>query len=382
MKVGIITFHFVSNQGGVLQAFASQSFLEKHGYEAFIINYRPKYHTIRYLPHKNPYIYTKWYWKKNKGVNILKRILLTLLSFARCVWMNLKQSDTRKYYLFEKFITNHLHQTREYENLSQLKNNPPQLDAYVSGSDQLWNPDLLNFAFDPAYFLAFGPNEIPKIAYAVSSGKKLTPKEESQLQSLCRNFSAISLREYNESTVKAIGRDVHICIDPTLLLDAEDYKLVEGNCQEKEPYIFVYGFETNNDIQEAVNKAVAMLGCKVINGSPDRINLKNECKKLHDYDPGMFLSLVKNAECVVTNSFHGTAFSLIYQKPFITVPHTTRGQRMTELLGKLNLGYKIYGNQDFDINKEIDWGEVYKKLNELRKQSSDFLLNSLKYLNK
>jgi len=377
MKVGIITFHFVSNQGGVLQAYASQLFLQKHGHDAYIINYRPGYHTVRYAARKNPFLYTSWYWKKFKNKSLSKRIFLTIKSFFRCVVMNVSGTDRKKWQLFDTFISNNLRQTEVYTSLKQLRKNPPPFDAYVSGSDQLWNPDLLNFAFDPSYFLDFGPSKVRKITYAVSSGKKLSERENAQLASLCKNLSSISLREYDESTVKAIGRDVQICIDPTLLLEKEDYQKVESQTIEPEPYIFVYGFENNEATQQAVDMAVAKYNCKIINGSPDRIFLSNACKKLRDYAPDRFLTLIKNAQCIVTNSFHGTAFAVIYKKDFITVTHTTRGKRMVSLLDNLGLNCRLFDHQNFDFNSSIDWVAVETELSTLKKQSSDFLLNSI-----
>lgn len=377
MKVGIITFHFVSNQGGVLQAYASQAFLQKHGHEACIINYRPKYHTVRYAAHKNPFRYAGWYWKRFGNKGLISRILLTFRSFIRCIVLNLKKTDRKKSQLFEAFISRNLKQTTRYTSLKQLQKNPPLLDAYVSGSDQLWNPDLLNFAFDPAYFLDFGASSVRKVAYAVSSGKKLSAKEESQLAALCKNFTAISLREYEESTVMAIGREVSICLDPTLLLEAKDYHEIESSVVEKEPYIFVYGFESNDDIQQAVDKAVAKYNCKIINGSPDRIFLSNPCMKIKDYAPDRFLSFIKNAQCVVTNSFHGSAFSIIYKKDFITVTHTTRGKRMSSLLDNLGLSGRLFGRPEFDFDRPVDWNSVTAKLSELKEKSSVFLLNSI-----
>ena len=377
MKVGIITFHFVSNQGGVLQAYASQKFIEKSGHEASIIDYRPGYHTVRYASRKNPFTYTEQYWKKFQNRFAIKRVLLTVRSFARCMYMNIMHTDDGVVAAYEKFVKENLHLTRQYKSLKQLISDPPQLDAYVTGSDQLWNPEILDYKFDSAYFLPFGDKKIPKVAYAVSTGKNLTAKEEGQLKELAMDLTAVSLREFNESTVTAIGKDVHICIDPTLLLDESDYASVESKSVETEPYIFVYGFETTNEIKQAITLAMKKYSCKVINGSPHRIKLDGNVVNLRNYGPDLFLTLIKNASCVVTNSFHGTAFSIIYKKDFITVPHSTRGKRMVELLGKLNLLQRLWGTDVFSFEESIDWGFVYEELYILRKHSADYLLSAI-----
>lgn len=376
MKVGIITFHFVSNQGAVLQCLATQRFLEMHGYEAWVIDYRPHYHTIRYEDPKNPFLYAKWYFKKFRRIFFPVRILLTLRSFARCISYNINHSDAEVVNEFNGFVNKNLHLTRRYRSLKDLKMNAPDFDAYITGSDQLWNPDILDQRMDPAYFLAFG-KKIPKVAYAVSLGRNLESQEMRELKELSKNLTAVSLREYNKEAVDAIGRDVHICLDPTLLLDSEDYAGYESGQKEEKPYIFVYGFEDTNAIQEAISSMCKTLKCRVINGSPHRIKLSGNVKNIHAYGPDRFLSFIRYAECVVTNSFHGTAFSIIYKKRFITVPHSTRGQRMIDLLEKLGLNQCLWNHPEFDGNKNIEWDKVYRKLKYFRQFSARYLLTSI-----
>lgn len=209
-----------------------------------------------------------------------------------------------------------MHLTDEYKTFKKLKDAPPQLDAYISGSDQVWNPDLLEQEFDKAYFLDFGGPEIHRITYAVSMGK-IHDQETfiSTTKPLQRN-RAISLREYSQEDIKSIGRDVHICIDPTFLLDAEDYADVESKEAEETPYIFAYGFETNALLKDAVETAAKKFNCRIINGSPKWLHLDGDVKVVSGYGPDRYLTLIKNAECVVTNSFHGTGFFNYISKRF------------------------------------------------------------------
>ena len=377
MKIDILTFHFVSNQGGVLQCYALQTFLEKQGHEVRVIDYRPSYHTVRYDAVKNPFVYTRWYWRRFRNADALTRAVRAGKSFARCIYLNARQDERITAQLFSNFIQKNLHLTEKYTTLKQLRKRPPQADAYVVGSDQLWNPDLLDFEFDPAYFLDFGGSAIPRISYAVSTGRQLNKNELSQLGNLCERLSAVSIRENNEQLIKAVGRDVHICIDPTLLLHAEDYASVENTQNEAEPYIFVYGFEDTDEIHQAVEKAVEKYHCRVLNGCPHRIKLQRETVKLRALAPDRFLTLVKNARCVVTNSFHGTAFSVIYRKDFITVSHRTRGGRMTELLTKLGLRSRLWGDSMFSFEGTPDYEEANKRIELLRRHSAEFLLASV-----
>ena|GEM_PF-149044 len=377
MKVSIITFHFVSNAGGVLQCLALQTFLKKWGHDVNIIDYRPSYHTVRYEIIKNPFQYSLWIWEKYHNKKMKRRILITGKVFFKTIAANLKKSDKNVSTYYSHFIHNYINLTDRYTSYTQLKNNPPLADAYITGSDQLWNPDLLDIDFDPAYFLKFGATGMPKISYAVSTGKELNNTEIVKLGKLADELTAISVREYNPKVVDALGQDVHICIDPTLLLDVEDYASVESDIIETEPYVFVYGFENTAGLHDAVHLAVNKYNCKVINGCPHRIKLDDSVQKLRDYGPDRFLTLIKNAQCVVTNSFHGTAFSVIYHKDFITVTHSTRGGRMISLLYQLGLTSRLWGSADFDFSGIPDFENVDKRRSFMRQYSSDFLLSAI-----
>lgn len=377
MKIDIITFHFVPNQGAVLQCFASKKFLERQGHEVKIIDYRPDYHTVRYDKVKNPFKYAAWYWRKHAKKRLLIRVRIYVQSVVRAIIMNIKQPDAGKLDEFEKFVHKNLSLTERYTSLNQLKENPPIADAYISGSDQLWNPELLNQEYDNAYFLDFGKEDTARVSYAVSMGKIQDSMSLKKLKGCCENLTAISLREYDKEAINAIGHDVHICIDPTLLLNAEDYEAAESKVKENAPYIFVYGFENTAGIHDALEVAKGKYACKVINGCPHRIKLGDSAQKLRDYGPDRFLTLVKNAECVVTNSFHGTAFSIIYHKDFITVTHSTRGGRMTSLLYHLGLTSRLWGCENFDFSGTPNFEEVEKRRTVLRKYSCEFLLEAI-----
>lgn len=373
MKIGIITFHFAFNQGAVLQCCAMQKYLESKGHEAYVIDYRPKYHTVMHAAWRDPIVYSGVFWKKFKDRKPATRSYLTARSFLRCMYWNLSGVDRKNQKAFLAYDKKSLNLTDEYRTLEQLQSSPPAFDAYISGSDQVWNPDLTDQEFDRAYFLDFGAPETRRITYAVSMGKNHTPETLLQLKELCKGLDAVSIREYSREDIDAIGRDVHICIDPTLLLREEQYADVEDDFVPEQPYIFAYGFETNPSLIKAVQEAVRKYNCRVINGSPKWLKLKGAVDVVSGYGPDRFLSLIKNAECVVTNSFHGTAFSIIYKKDFITVAHSTRGKRMTDLLCKLGLSHRLYGREDYSFEKPVDYDAVDKVLDVLRSHSGEYL---------
>lgn len=377
MKIGIITFHFAFNQGAVLQCYAMQRYLESCGHDAYVINYRPRYHTIMHSAWRNPFVYSFVFWKKLKKYGFLMRFYLTGRSFARCMIWNIMGIDKRNANAFRHFCSQHLHLTKVYRSFKELRDDPPQFDAYISGSDQVWNPELLEGEFDKAYFLDFGGSRIRRITYAVSMGERQDQENLLKLQTLCEGIDAISFRECKQEDIKAVGRDVHICIDPTFLLDTEDYGAVESQNIEELPYIFVYGLETNEALKEAVGIFAEKYKCRIINGSPKWVHLNGDVKEISGYGPEQFLTFIKNAKGVVTNSFHGTAFSIIYKKDFITVPHSTRGKRMEDLLAKLGLSYRIYGEEGFSVRKTIDYDIVNEKLERLKEHSKEYLKMAL-----
>lgn len=377
MKIGILTFHFAFNQGAVLQCYALQKFLERQGHEVLVIDYRPRYHTIMHAAWRNPFVYSKVFWGKNKHRSLWVRLGLTARSFLRCMYWDVFQVDRRSQASFQAFVRNHLHLTTEYQTLRQLQDNPPEMDVYISGSDQVWNPELLGGYFDPAYFLDFGKEETRRVTYAISMGKRQTPEVLAQLKDLCRSLDAISLREYSKADIEAVSRDVHVCIDPTFLLAAEDYSDVESAASGDEPYVFVYGFETNGALQKAVDLAVTKYHCRVVNGSPKWLKIQGEVENVSGYGPDRFLSFVKNAKCIITNSFHGTAFSIIYRKDFITVPHTTRRKRMEDLLFKLGLCSRLFGHESFSFEVPLDYVNAYIVLGRLKAHSMEYLKMSI-----
>lgn len=376
MKTGIITFHFTHNQGAVLQCYALQTVLNKMGNQAGVINYCPPYHTVRYSAVKNPFVFAISNDKKLKNKKFSFRTYQFVRNFAKSVYLTITGEYKKREENFQQFIGKHLVLSKRYKSLKELQKTPPKFDAYITGSDQVWNPDMHNGSFDKAYFLDFGESSIKKLSYAASLRQTYSEDEKKELASLCRNIDAVSSRETNGALDEVLGRPYEICIDPTLLLQAEDYSSLEAENSEKEPYIFVYGFETSSGIVQAVSEISKALNIRVVNGSPDKIKLPN-CKNAQYYGPDKFLSYIKNADFVITNSFHGTAFSLIYNKHFVTVPHTTRGRRMIELLKKLDLSNRLWGDSNSVWEQEIDYLAVNEKLSVLKKESVEFLERNL-----
>lgn len=378
MKVGIITFHFTTNQGAVLQCYALKTWLEKHGHEVQVINYRPGYHTIRYQPHKNPFLIARGAWRKRNYLSMPKRVYAAGVSFFHTLQENKENFDAEKFRLFSSFAEEYLSETRVYPSLKSLQNDPPQLDVYISGSDQLWNPDLLDMVLDGAYFLDFGDKRTKKITYAVSAKEHYNNKEKRLIANYCEGLDAVSIREKNKDIDEVLKGREKVCIDPTLLLDKDSYVCIQSERLVSEPYLFVYGFENSTEINTAIHVIAEKYHLKIINGCPHRIKISDPHESVYDYDPKDFLSYIANAHFVISNSFHATAFSIIYEKDFVVVPHSTRGKRMTELLEKLGIKDRVWNNDSQDVSELIDYKSVKDRLLMLRKESEDYLLQQLK----
>ena len=377
MKTGVITFHFTHNQGAVLQSFALQKVLQKLGYEAELIDYCPSYHTIRYSAKKNPFAMAKMNVIKQNGKGLIPNTINYAKGFLKGIYFSLAGTYKLREEKFNSFLSKNLKMSVKYKTLKQLRKNPPSYDFYISGSDQLWNPDLLDGNFDPAYFLNFGGESVKRLTYAVSMRESYTEKERGEMSELLKMIDCLSVRESNNVLDEISGNHYTVCIDPTLLLSKEDYSSVEAKNEEDSPYVFVYALENSLVLANAAGIIAEKLGASIINGSPEKIKISG-AKLATDYSPDEFLSYIKNSKFVLTNSFHGTAFSIIYNKQFVTVPHTSRSKRMIELLDKLNISDRLWKDSTCDWQKEIDYEAANKNLEKLKEDSISYLLNSLK----
>lgn len=357
MKIGIITFHFPVNYGAVLQAYALQQTLTAMGHDVEVIDYKPDYHVKR----------SQWTWRYG-GFHIRNLILPRL---------NNK---------FVRFRDKHLRLTdRTYRNIDELKNAPPKVDAYICGSDQIWNPDITNI--DPAYFLAFGPPEVKRIAYAASFGKTtLHETEKEKIKGLIQQIDHVSIREKSGvDLVNAIsGISSEWVLDPTLLMD--DYESITEPPSFKQKFVLILNLQSNsllNHTAEMVSRASGY-PLVVINN----LSMKFwEQKGRRCYpSPEGYIGLIKAAEYIVTNSFHGTVFSILFRKPFITTAlggkSAEKNIRMTGFLTSCGLSNRFIDRFSNDVitktlSTKIDWQHVGRSIEKQRESSMNFLKTSL-----
>lgn len=365
MRAGVITFHSAHNYGASLQTWALQQALKKIGVEPCVINYHPQIIDRLYVaPKQNTFAKRRRYLLKKNYRNTVKQ----------------QRAKYEKYQAFIKEQFNLLGDFTEYEQLATANLN---LDAYITGSDQVWNSDHIN-GFDPAYFLNFAPSTAKKLSYAASVGRDIIYAQyRPKFKESFADYTAISVRE--ESVKPAIeelagGKEVSVVLDPTLLLEKEEYEKLRKPVEKRGKYILVYMMERNASLISFANRLSIALGIPVIQRRRQKI-FKNELYNFASDTPDEFLSEVEGAEFVLTNSFHGTVFSIIYEKPFISMLHTSTGSRTSDLLKSVGLeDHILYRTTEFKELSQLEIKDIpalRTRIKQLREASYQFLKNAL-----
>ena len=363
-RVYTVTFHTADNYGAVLQAYALQQILLKK-YDTKILNYDCQPISSEYK-----------LFKKSRG------------NFIKCGVQLLKDIvNIKKNYVriknFDKFRNNMLF-TDKYSTKEQIINNYPRADVYITGSDQIWNP-VLTDGLDDVFMLNFGHNDFKKIAYAASAGSNETLKKcEDELISNIKSIDYISAREENLSNLLTdkLGKNIPMVLDPSLLLSKNEWlSIVPSNKIFSEKYIFVYCGREPDYFYDIVNELAEETGYLVVySGRRDREHYYHCRKKsYYEFGPAEFVSMIANAEYVVTASFHGTAFSIIFNKKLYAVLNKY-SDRLRTLLDKLKLNDCIVENlDDFKRkrNRKIDWEVVNNILKNERDKSINWLYKSI-----
>lgn len=365
-KIGILTFHNAHNYGAMLQAYALQKKCEKYG-DCEIINYNNKkisnqYKVIRTVG-KNP-------------VKITKRILSDLKNYK------LKRIRFDK---FNDFMNSYLKLSEEkYLSEKNIKNEELKYDIIITGSDQVWNPQIVGELSD-IYTLNFGQNEIKRISYAASVGDtKVIINDKESFKNKLAKLDFISVREedaQNELS-KIISKNINVVLDPTLLMSKEEWnsELTEiSNYAEK--YIIAYVVEPDEEYIKIVNHLSEKTGLRVVHFGLKNPGYKNVWKSAYTEGPFEFINLIKNAEYVVATSFHATVFSIIFNKRFFIIPHRKTGARVTNLLKRLEIDRRTFSNYDefknIDYNFETDWKQVEKILKKEQEKSIKWLKDAI-----
>lgn len=370
-SIGIITIHKIYNYGSVLQAYALQFICEKLGYKTEIIDYKfpNEYHlNNRFTTPDNNRKSEPW-------------LLKLLFAF----------SLVRQHKGIRNFVNKYMKLSRvSYESPEALVDNVPVYDIYITGSDQLWNPKHTNA--DPSFMLHFAPDKALKISYAASIASEIPVELQSEYSRYLGRYSHISMREQAGIDVvnKLSGKEAVTVLDPTLLLDAKEWnKLATSSKSRKRKYILCYflnysfdAFPYVDDFAEYVQKQT---GYDIISIArpPHKFRSLKHAEYRVGASPEEFLSLIRDAEIILTTSFHGTAFALNFEKPLFTIVKSvnesdSRQLNLMRSVGLENLVVSKDSNYP-DINTAYyDKSRMRSLLQNLRDDSLDFLKKSLK----
>lgn len=367
-RIGVTTIFNVPNFGSVLQAYATQKILESLGYEVQIINYQ--------FPND---------WHYRHGLQKYSSLISKIAS-----WLGLFPHH-RKNKKLEKFRRKYLNLTRLYNNLDDLeRENWSCFDLFCVGSDQVWNPRFV--LGDSAYMLSYIPDCIPRFSLASSFAVKTLPLSlRPKYKQYLSKFVSMSVREKNG--VQILNDELHIkdkisvILDPTLLLTPKEWmQLVNFSFQKKKKYILLYmlcyAYEPRPYIFSVIEYYQKKFGYDVIalEGYQDSKNCGIKMINATDSSVAMFINYFKNADIVVTSSFHGTAFALNFGRPLISIiPDGSEDDRQSTLLKSVGLSQCIVPiNSSIDnISPFYDIKKEQKLLREKRKKSLTWITETL-----
>ncbi len=364
MKIEIVTLHRITNFGSMLQTYATQRSIEKLGHQAEVLDFVPVGMTYK------------------RAVFPIEKVPLVVQAakfIPRLVCM------TTEFAVMSSFINKYIKvSSRKYHNYQEIIENIPFADAYLSGSDQVWNTQNHNPDDDlKAYYLGFAPKGKKRVAYAGSFGKNdFTETEIAIMKEYLAKYDAISVREDDGLNILqrlGFNNGVHV-VDPTLLLAGEEWKdFASRHKKPKGNYIFVYNLNRNKLIKEIAVRLSKETGLKIINFADT-----------YDFIPGAknrlvnnafdFINHIAGAEYVVTDSFHGTAFSINLNRNVVTVKAPRYNSRLESILRLTGLQSRMVENVEDGVKiamQPVDYTGVNIKLNVAREISWNYLKNAL-----
>lgn len=380
--IGICIRYFHENYGGMLQAFATTKLLEERGIDYEIIRYKKKKNIIfilKSLPRLfNNILLNDKYEALQKRLSLKKH---SQFEEANRIRMNAFE-EFRK----EKFEDKLSDVYFGYEN---LKKGAKRYSAVLTGSDQLWSPAGLPTNF---YNLMFVPDDIRKISYASSFGVKYIPwYQKKRTSKFLKRIEYISMRENSGKCIvkELTGKDVPVVLDPVFMFDEDGWeKLIPTKRVYENKYIFAYFLGNNSNYRKAVEKLAQVTGLKIVT-LRHLDQFVEEDEKFGDYAPydvrpDKFLNLIRGAQYICTDSFHGAVFSIIHRKQFIVFnrysdnSRHSKNSRIDSLCQNLGITNCRY-NEDITsiLKNEIDYTNVEKKYMELKKQSVEYLDKAL-----
>lgn len=372
MKIGILTLPQETNYGGILQAFALQRVLRNMGHDVLTIDRHNRREYPSFGRHIAGYLkrLVQHYLQGKKNVSVKWNPFLSSEEYDRV------SKDT------QKFIDRNIRLTRRVfsDQLAEI-DKEYLFDAYVVGSDQVW---LDNYC--PESFLSFvSRTGVKKVVYAASCGKRSFFDNPSKLKicrELVKDFNGVSVREEHLVNLckERLGIDAQWVLDPTMLLTPDDYIGVSEPAAGDEPVLFSYILDSSGDKDSIVQSLAKMLNVPVVNGNRAGAAVTGKDKSFPTVDA--WLRNMSRARLVVTDSFHGTVFSILFNKPFVTIGNARRGMaRFQSLLGRFGLQSRLINPESLDYmqiaGEPIDFSRVNEIIASDRVKSLSFIEKAL-----
>lgn len=381
-KAGLCVRYDCDNFGSMLQIFATQRAIEKVGWNYEIIRYNK--FTFSFILKNVTRVFNP-YFMRGKLKEFQRRIKL---KFYPEVEKGCKtRSNCIKEYR-ETFIGPY---SCEFNGFEKLREGSSDYDAIIVGSDQLWTPAGIKSKF---YNLLFVPDNIKKVSFATSFGVGAIPKSQQKMTSqYLKRIDFISVREIKGAEIikSLIDKDVTVALDPTLLFSGSEWEQIFPTQRIiEEPYILAYFLGSNEEHRDVIDSLGKSCGLKIVTiPFMDEfldLDLGFGDTQLYDVGPIDFLNLIRGAEYICTDSFHGTVFSILNHKKFITFNRTrnndkqTRNSRIDSLFDLLSLENRRYSPQMdvwIALEEKIDYSAVEQRLQKLRMETMEFLDNAL-----
>jgi hypothetical protein len=361
VKIGILTFHCAHNYGAVLQAYGLKEVLKSLGHSVEIIDYRPKYFANKY----NPFAF------QNSSFYDFLRSVLGKYRIIPTLFWQLKRNIG-----FNNYINRVLKPVR-----IDLEKTDNEFDVFIVGSDQIWNPNITGKCFDKVYFGEFKASSKKKIvAYAASAGGYTFSVEEmKQLKELFSKFHRISVREEtlkDKFSCLGVGA-VEQVLDPVLLATGDVFKKISNHVVRKGKYVLVYQVVVDPETMRIAKDIAMKLDADVVELTA-KVSFSFSFHKDQSAPPNKFIGYFNNAEFIVTTSYHGMVFSILFGKPFYVVSlDSNHDNRSRSLLISLGLEDRLIPKFLYPKSLKIDYTLTNMKLDKLRQNSLDFLVGAL-----
>lgn len=351
-KIYISTYCEWSSYGSVLQSLGLKSALNDIGCESTILKDVP--------------------FPKFKKNSFLKSLRSPKNTVKKILDIPFSKNEKQIFKKGTDFIKNNI-DIEYFNSYGELCKSHPYADGYIAGSDQIWHPALCKEAF----FLGFAPKNSKKISYAASMGvTEVPPENKEKFSRLLKNFNSYSVREKEMVPIveEITGVIPAVHIDPTFLLPKDEWRAFQSKYKTAKPYILVYAIYWDKALNAQLKELHLKTRLPIISIQSSFRNIYSN-KVLSDVGPAEFLWLVDHAEAVITSSFHGTAFSIIFNKKFSAVVNPKAKSRIESLLDTMEIKTPSPVNVISDFN--VDYNSVNEKIKQEKKKSLDYLRSEI-----